>query len=100
MKTITNAAVLSMALLLAGPANAANVKTAGKAVTLCKTFAQETHEGYLRSKSKKIKETRSGYKVKLKVVSEAGSEIVKCSVAKDGTVDYLRADSSKNVANK
>lgn len=100
MKTIITTALLSASLLLAIPAQAAAVKTAGQAMSLCKNHAQETHEGYLRSKSKKIKQTRSGYTIKLKVISESGSELIQCSVAKDGGLDYMRDESNNNLATK
>lgn len=100
MKTIKNAAALSLALLVAGPANATEIKSAGNALALCENFAEETQEGYKRSKSLKIRATHSEYQIKLRVFSELGAETVKCTVTRYGAIDYLRANDTKNVATK
>ncbi len=79
--------VLAATLCLAGHAHA-DVKTAGGAMALCKTEAQNTHSNYVSSKSKQIKQTRSGFRIKMRVRLEDKSISSNCEVAKDGTVKY------------
>lgn len=66
----------------------AQVETAGAAVSLCKAEAAKQHSDITNIKSKRIKETRSGYKVKLSV--KAGGEKIKanCKVTRDGEIAY------------
>lgn len=66
----------------------AQVESAGAAVSLCKAEAAKQHSDITNIKSKRIKESRSGYKVKLSV--KAGGEKMKatCKVARDGEVTY------------
>lgn len=90
MKILTNSLLLA-ALAIAGNANAADVKTAGQAVTLCKAQAQSAHPGYKRSISKKIRQGRAGFKVNMKVITDDGSVKAVCEVTKDGTVSYSKA---------
>lgn len=89
MKIITNLAVAS-SLFVAGSASvaAAEVETAGSAISLCKEQAIATHSDYVSSKSKRIKQTRDGYRVNLRVVLADKSINSKCEVSRDGTVEY------------
>lgn len=87
MKFLTNLAVAT-SLLAAGNASAAEVETAGSAISLCKEQAIATHSDYVSSKSKRIKQTRDGYRVNLRVVLADKSINSKCEVSRDGTVEY------------
>lgn len=87
MKFLTNLAVAT-SLLAAGSASAAEVETAGSAISLCKEQAIATHSDYVSSKSKRIKQTRDGYRVNLRVVLADKSINSKCEVSRDGTVEY------------
>ena len=91
-KTLTLATSLFAASLLAGNvAQAAKVETAGQAMTLCKDKAQAAHDGYKRSKSTKIKQTRGVFKITLKVITDSENVKTQCKVDKDGTVTYTKA---------
>jgi hypothetical protein len=87
MKTLSKT-LLVISIALASSANAANIKTAGQALTLCKAQAEEAHPGYRRAVSKKIRQNRAGFKLNLKVLTEEGSITTICEVAKDGAVTY------------
>lgn len=90
MKPLINS-LLAASLLVAANAQASNVKTAGQALTLCKSEAATAHPGYKRSVSKKIRQNRSGFKLNMRVITEEGSERAICEVAKDGSVSYSKA---------
>ena len=87
MRILTNT-LLAASIALASSANAADIKTAGQALTLCKAQAEEAHPGYRRAVSKKIRQNRDGFKLNLKVLTEEGSVSTVCEVAKDGAVTY------------
>ncbi len=78
-------------LLFSTAGNAAQVKTAGQAMTLCKAQAEKAHPGYQRSRSTKIKQSRGVFKIKLKVTTADDSLVTFCDVQKDGTVSYAKA---------
>ena len=88
---ILSSTLLAAMLLVASNAHAADIKTAGQALTLCKAQAETAHPGYKRSMSKKIRQNRAGFKLNLKVITANGSENTICEVAKDGEVTYSRA---------
>lgn len=87
MKTLLS--ILTIAtLLFIGTTQAAQVTSAGQAISLCKAEAQAQHADYRRSKSQKIKQVRGGYKVNLKVSLADSSVRTVCNVSKDGTLVY------------
>jgi len=77
--------------LYVGTTQAAEIRSAGQAITLCKTEAMEQNADYVRSKSRNIKETRGGYKLKMKVTLAESTVVSKCTVSRDGTVDYSQS---------
>ena len=83
--------VLAASLLFSSSANAAKIKTAGQAMSLCKAQAEKAHAGYKRSKSTKIKQHRGNFKIKMKIITSEGSLTTSCDVSKDGTVVYAKA---------
>lgn len=91
----TNTSILATSLFAAGllfsaSSNAESIKTAGHAMSLCKAQAEKAHPGYKRSKSTKIKQTRGGFKIKMKVFTTEESVNILCEVAKDGEVSYAK----------
>jgi len=78
-------------LLFSSTSNAANIKTAGQAMTLCKAQAEKAHPEYQRSKSTKIKQTRGVVKIKMKGITKNESFTTFCEVNKDGEVSYAKA---------
>ncbi|MFT5573153.1 MAG: hypothetical protein ACI9FR_002086 [Cryomorphaceae bacterium] len=89
MKIFTNT-LLAASIVVVSSANAADIKTAGQALTLCKAQAEQAHPGYRRATSKKIRQNRAGFKLNLKVLTEEGSISTVCEVAKDGVVTYSK----------
>ncbi len=90
MKILT-AASLAISMLILAPAHAATpAKSSGHAVTLCKAQASIAHEGYKRARASKIKLTRGVYKIKLKVLTESGSQMTVCEISKEGEISYAK----------
>ncbi|MFT6408304.1 MAG: hypothetical protein ACJAQ6_001722 [Arenicella sp.] len=90
--TLTLAAsLLTAGLLFSATSSAADVKTAGQAMSLCKSQAEKAHPGYERSKSTKIKQSRGVFKIRMKVITADESLTAFCEVTKDGTVSYAKA---------
>lgn len=87
MKTLPTL-MLAVGLSSGVSAYAADSVTAGGAIALCKTEAQAAHSDYVSSRSKRIKQVRSGYRIKMRVRLEDRSINANCEVAKDGTVNY------------
>ena len=89
MKTLLNT-LLTTSILFAGVTSAAHhqVATQGAAIGVCKTQAIEANEDYKSSKTKQIKNTRNGYKIKMRVKLENSTTVAVCEVARDGTVSY------------
>ena len=85
------ASLLTACLLFSTTSLAADVKTAGQAMSLCKSQAEKAHPGYERSKSTKIKQTRGVFKIKMKVITANASLTTLCEVTRDGTVSYAKA---------
>ena len=85
------AALLTTGLFFSTSSNAATIKTAGQALTLCKSQAEKAHPGYKRSKSTKIKQKRGVFKIKMKVITENESLATYCEVTKDGSISYAKA---------
>lgn len=69
-------------------ANASEVDKPGQAMTLCKAEAMASHADYQSSKSKRIRQTRDGYKLKMRVRLEDRTVNANCVVSRDGTVTY------------
>ncbi len=93
MKRLTTS-VIALTLTLGLSANSlakTPANSSGHAVTLCKSQASIAHEGYKRAKASKIKLTRGVYKIKLKVLTESGSQSTVCEIAKDGEISYTKA---------
>lgn len=82
--------IFAASLLFSATSIAAQVKTAGQAMTLCKAQAEKAHPEYLRSKSTKIKQSRGVFKIKMKVITPDQSLVTLCEVNKDGTVLYAK----------
>ncbi|RBP51564.1 hypothetical protein [Arenicella xantha] len=72
-------------------AQAAEVSSAGQAISICKEKAQIAHPDYKMSKSTKIREKRGVYNITLKVITEAENIKAYCKVTKDGEVSYAKA---------
>ena len=87
MKAVTSL-ILAAGLATAVTANANEVSSAGGAMALCKAEAQAAHSDYVSSKSKRIKQNRKGYQIKMRVRLADKSINANCNVAKDGTVAY------------
>lgn len=87
-KTKLVSSLFATSLLFSATSNAAQIKTAGQAMSLCKAHATKTHADYKRSKSTNIKQKRGVYKIKMKVVTKQESISTLCEVTKDGTVSY------------
>lgn len=83
--------LIAASMLIAANTQAAAVKTAGQALTLCKSHAAAEHTGYKRSISKKIRQNRAGFKLNMRIMTDEGSLNTVCKVAKDGTVSYDKA---------
>lgn len=84
------ASLLFAGLLFSASSSAAEIKTAGQAMSLCKAQAEKAHPSYQRSKSTKIKQTRGVFKIKMKVITSEESLTTLCEVTKDGTVSYSK----------
>ncbi len=91
LRNLTLASSLLVASLGTTVSQAADVKTAGQAISVCKAQAKSAHPDYKRSKASKIKQTRGVFKIKMKVITEAESMTTHCEIAKDGTVTYSKA---------
>jgi len=89
--TKLTASLFAAGLLFSASSNAAEIKTAGQAVSLCKAQAEKSHPDYKRSKSTKIKQIRGAFKIKMKVTTSEESIKTICEVQKDGTVSYQEA---------
>ena len=89
MKTLLNILLITT-VLYAGVSHAASI-SAGKAVSLCKAEAQAQNENFVSSKMKRIKDSRAGYKVKLRVVLDDKTISSDCVVARDGSVEYSQS---------
>lgn len=88
MKLISG--LFAASLLFSATSDAAQIKTAGQAMTLCKAHATKAHPDYKRSKSTNIKQKRGVFKIKMKVVTTKESISTFCEVAKDGAVSYTK----------
>ena len=64
------------------------VSSLGQAVSLCRAEAMTVNDDFVRSKSTRMKETRSGYNIKLKVYLSETSVISTCNIQRDGTLAY------------
>jgi hypothetical protein len=67
---------------------AAEVRKPGQAMSLCKAEAMASHENYLSSKSKRIRQTRNGFELKLRVRLDDKTINANCDVSRDGNVLY------------
>jgi len=85
------ASLFATGLLFSAPSQAATIKTAGQAMSLCKAQAEKAHPGYKRSKSTKIKQSRGVFKIKMKVITDNESLTTFCEVNKEGTISYAKA---------
>ncbi len=85
------ASVLTAGLLFSTSSQAADIKTAGQAMSLCKAQAEKAHPGYKRSKSTKIKQSRGIFKIKMKVITDKESLTTFCEVNKEGAISYAKA---------
>lgn len=90
MKSLISILLLA-SVFYAGVTQAKEVTSAGQAISLCKAQAIENNDDYVSSKSKRIKETRSGYKLKLKVTLADSTVSSNCVVGKDGTITYAQS---------
>ena len=86
MKTLLNILLITTVFFF-GAAQAANISS-GKAVSLCKAEAKAQNENFVSSKMKRIKDSRAGYKVKLRVVLDNKTVSSNCVIARDGSVEY------------
>lgn len=75
---------------ISAPAQSLSVKTAGQAMSLCRSQAERAHPGYERSKSTQIKKSRGGYKIRLKVNTADDTVLTLCEVSKTGDITYSR----------
>ena len=83
---------LALGLILASTAvSAAEINTAGQAMSVCRAHAQQQHPDHKRIKSSKIKEVKSTFKITLKVTSENEKVKTLCEVTRDGKVTYTKA---------
>jgi len=87
MKAISTL-ILATGVAFSGQALAAEKISAGKAMSLCKAEAISAHSDYVSSKSKRIKQVRTGFKVSMRVRLAEKTINANCEVAKDGTVNY------------
>lgn len=87
MKTLISILTLASLFFITN-SHAANKLSASNALALCKTEAKAKHPDYKRSKTKQVKPTRAGYKVRLKILLEEGSVDSICQVGRDGSVVY------------
>ncbi|MBX2847389.1 MAG: hypothetical protein KTR16_03660 [Acidiferrobacterales bacterium] len=69
-------------------AGATEVTSLGQAVSLCRAEAMTVNDDFVRSKSTRLKETRSGFNIKLKVYLSEKSVTTSCEVQRDGTLSY------------
>lgn len=89
---ILKSLTLALGLISASSAvSAAEIKTAGQAMSLCRTEAQQQHPDHKRIKPSKIKQVRSTFKITLKVTSENEKMKALCEVTRDGAVTYTKA---------
>ena len=82
--------LFAASLLFSATSNAAEIKTAGQAMSLCKAHATKTHPDYKRSKSVNIKQSRGIFKIKMKVITKQESFSTFCEVTKDGILSYAK----------
>ena len=68
--------------------NATTVNTESQAIALCKDEAMKVNDDYKRSKSRRIKKTRAGFSIKLKVFLSDSSVTSSCEIKRDGTLVY------------
>ncbi len=85
------ASLFTAGLLFSASSQAAEIKTAGQAMSLCKAQAEKAHPGYKRSKSTKIKQSRGIFKIKMKVITDNESLTTFCEVNREGTISYAKA---------
>ena len=91
MKTFNTLALASSLIFASSTVNAAKVETAGQAMSLCKTQAEQTHPNHKRIKSTRIKQRRGEFKITLKVITDNEKLKTICEVNKDGLVNYEKA---------
>lgn len=89
MKTFLNILLITT-VLFAGVTQAASI-SAGKAVSLCKAEAKAQNENFVSSQMKRVKDSRAGYKVKLRVVLDDESISSECIVDRNGNVEYSQS---------
>lgn len=87
MKAISTL-ILATGVAFGGQALAGDKLTGGKAMSLCKAEAIAAHSDYVSSKSKRIKQTRDGYSISMRIRLDETTINADCAVAKDGTVTY------------
>lgn len=81
-------AVSAVAVFAAAQGIAAEVKTAGAAIDVCKEQAKTAHPDYKSSKVAKIKQRQGVFKIKLRIRSESEKVMALCEVSRDGEVKY------------
>ena len=89
MKTLLNILLITTVFYV-GATQAAGVSQ-GKAISICKAEAKAQNENFVSSQMKRIKDSRAGYKVKLRVVLDDKSVSSECIVARDGSVEYSQS---------
>ena len=89
MKTLLNI-LLVTTVLYVGATQAAGISQ-GKAISLCKAEAQAQNENFSSSQLKRIRDSRSGYKVKLRVVLDDKTISSNCVIARDGSIEYSQS---------
>ena len=89
MKTLLNILLITTVFYV-GATQAASISQ-GKAVSLCKAEAKVQNDNYASSQLKRVKDSRAGYKVKLRVVLDDKSITSNCVVGRDGSVEYSQS---------
>lgn len=87
MKTLINSFLL-ISLLSVSAVNAQDVISSSTAVSLCRVEAMTQNSDFVRSKATRIKETRDGFIIKLKVYLAENSVTSNCDIKRDGTLSY------------
>lgn len=80
--------ILIISLLSVSVVGAQEVTSAGAAVSLCRVEAMTKNTDFVRSKATRIKETRSGFIIKLKVYLADSSITSNCEIDRDGSIEY------------
>lgn len=98
MNTLLKVALSSSLLLLTSNAMAAKPMSENQKLTQCKALASTQFENVNKVKTVKIKNTRSSFKAKFKVIGTEDRGIFLCTIAKGQDAQIARVDKKSTEA--